>query len=89
MKVLVYGPDTVAGWIVPWKKEIGIEIITISEEIVGDNLDRLLENSSDIGLAIIDTNGEYTDLRVIFGVNWNLPESMLKKRHQIEGFEKK
>ena len=59
MKVLIYGTEMVAGRISPLLKEMGIETVTISGDMTGSNLNYLLSNLTDIGLAILDTNEEY------------------------------
>ena len=58
MKVLIYGTEMVAGRISPLLKEMGIEMVTISGEMTGANMNRLLSNLTDIGLAILDMNEE-------------------------------
>ena len=61
MKVLVYGTEMVVGRISHLLKEMGIETVTISGEMTGSNLNCLLRNLTDIGLAILDTNEEYSN----------------------------
>jgi hypothetical protein len=58
MKVLIYGTEMVAGRISPLLKEMGIETVAISGDMTGANLNYLLTNLTDIGLAILDTNEE-------------------------------
>ena len=58
MKVLIYGTEMVAGSISPLLKEMGIETVAISGDMTGSNLNYLLSNLTDIGLAILDTNEE-------------------------------
>ena len=60
MKVLIYGTEMVAGRISPLLKEMGIETVAISGDMTGANLNYLLSNQTDIGLAILDTNEDHS-----------------------------
>jgi len=62
MKVLVYGTEMVTGGISPLLKAMGIEMVAISGEMTGANLNCLLRNLTDIGLAILDANEEYSNI---------------------------
>jgi hypothetical protein len=60
VKVLVYGSAMSAGRISPLLNKMGIETVAVSGDMTGPNRNCLLRDLTDISLAILDTNEEYS-----------------------------
>jgi hypothetical protein len=78
IKCLIYSSDMVAEKIAPLIEEAGIKPVVISSELTSPDLEFLLSHSSDLELAILEINEEYTGcLCRFFGETKGIPVVLL------------